>query len=86
MSSKPKFAIAVEPTNPDFARYIDSRDAHHRRRRATLHSSISRERPVNPFLRCAATTLTPGTREHGASREDRIAVLAAFRQWNNNFR
>jgi hydroxyacylglutathione hydrolase len=80
------FAQAVEPLNPDLADYA----AWCRARRAaalpTLPSSITIEREVNPFLRCTQAAVAHSARAHGADSDAPVAVLAALRQWKNEFR
>ena len=52
----------------------------------TLPSTIAREREVNPFLRCAEPAVVEAARDHGATSDSGAAVLAALRQWKNEFR
>ncbi len=84
--SNPKVARTVEPNNPDLTEYVDGRDAQRKRGRATLPSSIARERLVNPFLHGGQSTVAHRAREHGANCDDPDAAPAALRQWKNNFR
>ncbi len=80
------FAHAVEPENAELADYTawcrSQRDAG----RPTLPSSIACERQINPFLRCEEPAVVRSARVHGAGSEDPVAVLAALRQWKNDFR
>ena len=81
-----KFAQSVEPANAELVDYV----GWCRERRAaglpTLPSSIARERQINPFMRCDQRTVARSAHDHGASTDDPVAVLAALRQWKNNFR
>jgi hydroxyacylglutathione hydrolase len=81
-----RFARAVEPVNADVAAYTawcESRRAHGE---PTLPSSIARELLVNPFLRCGQPAVARSARDHGAATDEPVAVLAALRQWKNEFR
>ena len=81
-----RFASAVEPAN----RAIDDYTAWCSARRAagepTLPSSIERELQVNPFMRCGEAAVQRRAALHGAASDDPVAVLAALRQWKNEFR
>jgi hydroxyacylglutathione hydrolase len=81
-----KFAQAVEPDNADLDDYL----AWCREQRAaglpTLPSSIWRERQINPFLRCDHPLVARSARRHGAPTDEPETVLAALRQWKNDFR
>ena len=81
-----RFARAVEPVNADTADYTAWCEAQRARGLPTLPSSIARERRVNPFLRCAEPAVAQRAREHGAISDEPVAVLAALRQWKNDFR
>ena len=81
-----KFAQAVEPVNTDVADYTAWCNAQRAQGRPTLPSSIERERRVNPFLRCDAPAVAHSARAHGADSDEPVAVLAALRQWKNDFR
>ena len=81
-----KFAHAVEPQNPQLAAYTAWCEAQRAAGRPTLPSSIAREREVNPFLRVADHTVAQSARSHGADSDEPVAVLAALRQWKNDFR
>ena len=81
-----KFARAVEPLNQDLLDYTAWCEAQRAAGRPTLPSSIAREREVNPFLRVADNTVARSARTHGAESDEPVAVLAALRQWKNDFR
>ena len=81
-----RFATAVEPANTatlDYTRWCEMRRA---AGAPTLPSSIERERLVNPFLRCDEPAVARTARDHGAASDEPVAVLAALRQWKNDFR
>ncbi|HJV96635.1 MAG TPA: hydroxyacylglutathione hydrolase [Albitalea sp.] len=80
-----KFARAVEPANDalaDYARWCEQQRA---QGVPTLPSSIAQERLINPFLRCAEPAVVQSAHLHGAASTTATDVLAALRQWKNNF-
>ena len=81
-----KFALAVEPKNHDLADYNVWCEAQRAINEPTLPSSIATERLVNPFLRCAEPGVALVAQTRGATSTDPVAVLAALRQWKNEFR
>ena len=81
-----KFALAIEPKNHDLADYNVWCEAQRAINEPTLPSSIATERLVNPFLRCAEPGVALVAQTHGATSADPVAVLAALRQWKNEFR
>jgi hydroxyacylglutathione hydrolase len=81
-----KFARAVEPVNQALTDYTAWCEAQRAVGEPTLPSSIATERLVNPFLRCAEPGVALTARTRGAPSTDPVAVLAALRQWKNEFR
>jgi hydroxyacylglutathione hydrolase len=81
-----KFAHAVEPANADIAAHTDWCLAERAQGRPTLPSSIARETRINPFLRCNDPTVARSAIAHGGESDEPVAVLAALRQWKNDFR
>ncbi len=81
-----KFARAVEPRNRDVADYAAWCESRRALGQPTLPSSIARELEVNPFLRVADNAVAQSARAHGADSDEPVAVLAALRQWKNDFR
>ena len=81
-----RFAQAVEPVNAQVADHIDWCKAQRAAGCPTLPSSIARERQINPFLRCDEAAVAHSARAHGADSDEPVAVLAALRQWKNDFR
>ena len=80
------FAQSVEPANAELADYADWCRSQRAAGRPTLPSSIARERLINPFLRCDEPAVAHSAREHGGDSDEPVAVLAALRQWKNDFR
>ena len=81
-----KFARAVEPDNAALVDYVAHCEALRQRDLPTLPSTVACERQVNPFLRVAAPQVRSSARAHGALADDAVSVLAALRQWKNEFR
>lgn len=81
-----RFGHAVEPDNTALAEYASWCRAQREQGLPTLPSSISRERLINPFLRCTDPVVVRSARAHGAHSDEPVAVLAALRQWKNDFR
>lgn len=81
-----KFAHAVEPHNDGLQAY----NAHCEQLRAqghpTLPSTIEQERRINPFMRCGVAEVQASALAHGAASQGEVDVLAALREWKNNFR
>ena len=81
-----KFARAVEPVNQALADYTTWCEAQRATGQPTLPSSIATERLVNPFMRCAEPGVALTAQTRGAPSTDPVAVLAALREWKNEFR
>lgn len=80
------FAAAVEPGNPDIARYRQEVDALRSRNMPTLPSRIDRERAVNPFLRTSENAIRLAVGEwSGKHLNDKVRVFAALRRWKDQF-
>ncbi|MBI5255325.1 MAG: hydroxyacylglutathione hydrolase [Burkholderiales bacterium] len=81
-----RFAAAVEPDNPELARYTAECRGLRERGVPTLPSTIARERAVNPFLRCALPAVARAARAQGAANDSEAEVFGALREWKNRFR
>lgn len=81
-----RFAQAVEPANADVAGCLAQAQALRAKGEPTLPSPIGVERRINPFLRCAAPTVVDAAVAHGAQTRNGGDVLAAIRNWKNEFR
>jgi hydroxyacylglutathione hydrolase len=98
-ASNLRFALAVEPDNAALVTYADEVAALRAAGRATVPTTVARERAINPFLR----TTVPAVRVAAAgfaveagltinaggttvSEGDNIGTLAALREWKNRFR
>lgn len=80
-----RFALEVEPDNPQLAAY----HTHCQHLRAqglpTLPSTIALERQINPFLRSHTPTVLASARAFNAQSVDRIGAFATLRQWKNQY-
>ncbi len=81
-----KFAREIEPTNQALRDYEAWCLRERAMQRATLPSSIARERAVNPFMRCTEPSIVQRARAQGAAGDTPVDVLAALRQWKNTYR
>jgi hydroxyacylglutathione hydrolase len=81
-----KFAHAVEPANDNIDTYTHWCEQRRAQGSPTLPSSIAQERSINPFLRCDEPAVMQAARRHGAASDAGRDVLAALRQWKNEFR
>lgn len=83
-----RFARAVEPGNTSLLHYQSQCEALRARGEPTLPSRMALERGINPFLRTREAAVAEAARMHDpqVDPEDAVAVLAALRQWKNDFR
>lgn len=82
-----RFALAVEPANPDVAARIAYEGAKRERGEPTLPTTIALERATNPFLRAGlAPVRAAAARRAGQPLADDVATFAALRAWKNDFR
>lgn len=82
-----KFARAADPDNAALAEW--GMRAQHLRdtNQPTLPTDIALERKTNPFLRCSDPAIVRSASRHaGRALSDPVEVLAAIRDWKNNFR
>ncbi|MCR4301768.1 MAG: hydroxyacylglutathione hydrolase [Sulfuricaulis sp.] len=82
-----RFALAVEPDNPDSGAYHVRARERRSQNLPTLPSTIGLERRVNPFLRSGQ----PGVRraaekQAGRTLVSEVEVFAAVRRWKDSFR
>ncbi len=80
-----RFALEVEPHNPQLVAY----NAHCQQLRAqgqpTLPSTIAVERQINPFLRSRTPAVLASARTFDAQSVDQIGAFATLRQWKNQY-
>ncbi len=80
-----KFALAVDPGNPD----IQMHSAHCKALRSkglpTLPSTIALELRINPFLRSHSPAVMAGAQSHAPDEVEQHGVFATLRNWKNTF-
>lgn len=84
-----KFACTVEPDNDALHPYQKGCEELQAKQKPTLPSYIDRERQINPFLRTRIPAVAAAAQAHAPSPinpHDPVAVLAALREWKNNFK
>lgn len=84
--SNVRFARAAEPNNQAVAA-LEKRAAEQRAKDLpTLPSDIAQEKATNPFLRVnEPEVIATASRYTGKSLSDPVSVLAAIREWKNNY-
>lgn len=84
--SNVKFARAAEPGNQRLIE-LEARVAEQRAKdEPTLPSDIAQEKATNPFLRVGQPEIVASASRHaGKPLTDAVSVLAAIRDWKNNF-
>lgn len=82
-----RFALTVEPDNPDARAYRDQARALRAKNLPTLPSTIGRERRINPFLRSGLAAVRQAAEKHaGRTLGTGVEVFAAVRRWKDSFR
>lgn len=82
-----RFARAVEPGNDAIVQHEAWCQSERARHLPTLPSTIALEQQINPFLRCSLAAVRQAA-QHFDPRvgPEPASVLAALRQWKNEFR
>ena len=75
----------MEPGNAELLAYQDKVQALRAAEKPSLPSSIALERQINPFMRTREATVIAAAKGFDASAHDETSVLAALRQWKNQF-
>jgi hydroxyacylglutathione hydrolase len=81
-----KFAVEVEPDNPQLLAYQAQCQALRRQGLPTLPSTIETERHINPFLRSEQPTIVASARRFDAPGVAGNGAFATLRQWKNQYR
>lgn len=82
-----RFARVVEPANAALAEFETRAKALREANEPTLPTDIGQEKETNPFLRCEEPAVAESASRHaGHPLKDAVGVLAAIREWKNNFR
>lgn len=80
------FGLAVEPNNVETRAYLEECRSRRAQDKATVPSSMRRERNVNPFLRCHKETVKQAAEARAGRGLNRTEVFAVIRQWKDGFR
>jgi hydroxyacylglutathione hydrolase len=81
-----RFAKAAEPGNKALLELENRASAHRAQTLPTLPSNIGQEKATNPFLRAEEPqVIASASRYVGKPLADPVSVLAAIREWKNNF-
>ncbi len=81
-----RFAAAVEPGSADIVEHARHCERLRAAGQPTLPSTLSRERAINPFLRCSTPAVVASARAQGAASDGVVDVFAALRNWKNTYR
>ncbi|WP_434573600.1 hydroxyacylglutathione hydrolase [Pseudomonas sp. Z3-8] len=81
-----KFAVAVEPANPDIAARLEKVAEQRSQGVITLPSTLALEKLTNPFLRTSETSVKEKADERNGQRNQTASeVFAALRAWKDKF-
>lgn len=82
-----RFALAVEPDNPDARQYRERVRQLRLQGRSTLPSTIDLERRVNPFLRAAQPAVRRAAEATcGHTLPTEASIFTCLRRWKDGFR
>jgi len=82
-----RFAQAVEPDNAAVREHAARVHQWRSHKRPSLPSTIGLERHINPFLRCAETSVRRAAEAHaGKVLDSATEVFATVRRWKDEFR
>jgi hydroxyacylglutathione hydrolase len=82
-----RFAQAVEPDNADVREHTERVRQWRSSGLPSLPSTIGLERRINPFLRCAETSVRQAAQARaGATFSSALEVFATVRRWKDEFR
>jgi len=85
-SANIRFALAVEPSNPDLLHRREACASARSRQQPTVPSTLELEKATNPFLRCAQTTVREAVVHHSPGTSGEApAIFAALRSWKDVF-
>ncbi|MES2582039.1 MAG: hydroxyacylglutathione hydrolase [Pseudomonadota bacterium] len=81
-----KFAVEVEPDNPQLLAYQSQCQTLRGQGLPTLPSTLDTERQINPFLRSQQPTILASARRFDAEGLAQNGAFATLRQWKNQYR
>lgn len=80
------FALHIEPKNTELLQYIKLVSKKRQQGLATIPTTIGREKAVNPFLRCHASSLFNGLQARLAKEFcDPVSCFSALRKYKDSF-
>ena len=80
-----KFAVAVEPDNPEINQRLQQVTKLRAAQQITLPSTLALEKATNPFLRATVSSVADKILQQGYSATYPLAVFTALRQWKDTF-
>jgi hydroxyacylglutathione hydrolase len=82
-----RFALTVEPANPDTLAFRREAEAIRARGEPTVPTTLALELAINPFLRVSVPTVRAAAeKQAGMTLSDSRSVFAAIRRWKDQFR
>ncbi|WP_348945853.1 hydroxyacylglutathione hydrolase [Chitinibacter sp. FCG-7] len=81
-----RFALAVEPDNPQLQQRAAEVAALRAAGRMSLPSRLDIELASNPYLRCDQPAVIASAQRHAPQAQQPAEVFAALRQWKDHFR
>lgn len=82
-----KFALEIEPANPDLLKRLKDDTAKRHKKQPTLPSTIGLEKKTNPFLRNKEASVLKQLASRGLIHSnDPVDAFAAMREWKNIYR
>lgn len=83
-----KFALEVEPDNPDLQKRVIQEQEKRAQGIPTIPTNIGLEKLTNPFLRTRTDAVIQKlvSTEKVAGNQDEVSHFAALREWKNNYR
>jgi hydroxyacylglutathione hydrolase len=81
-----RFALAIEPDNPELQTRQNSVSALRRQHQPTVPSTMGLELATNPFLRWdAPTVIAAASQRLGRTPQSAVETFTALREWRNVF-
>jgi hydroxyacylglutathione hydrolase len=82
-----RFALEIEPDNPQLQQRIRAEQAKRQQGVATVPSRLALEKQTNPFLRAREATVCQRLLALGKLNQgsDAVAVFTALREWKNHY-
>lgn len=82
-----RFALEVEPKNPDLLQRIKRTKELRSKNLPTVPATIAEEKQTNPFLRCEIPEVIKAAEEYlGHKTKNPVEVFAGLRFWKNDFK